>query len=107
MKTMKIGDAVRPAGDGEDFAGRIIPNTKARLRVVDLYSDRVVVVVVRPGGAFNCGRLELMVSDVVACDPIPLPKPRTVAAHVDRVAEEAAFNAAHCRYLAHLAGTDR
>lgn len=58
-KAIAKGDVVRPAGDGEDWAGRVLQNTKARLRVTAAWErhDGPMndLVVIRPGGIWQRG----------------------------------------------------
>ena len=82
LDQIKIGGTVRPAGDGEDpVTGRVIKNTSARFRVLAAWGSRVEVNIVRSGGMYGRGRLELDLDQVVPADPIEPPKTRTVRAH--------------------------
>jgi hypothetical protein len=82
LDQINIGGIVHPAGDGEDpTTGRVIRNTSARFRVLAAWGTRVEVTIVRSGGMYGRGRLELDLDQVVPADDIAAPKPRTVKAH--------------------------
>ncbi len=51
--TIKPGDIVAPIGDGEDFLGRVVKNSAARIRVLAVYGDKIDGVVVRGSGVYN------------------------------------------------------
>lgn len=106
---MKTGDIVRPIGDGEDDLGRVLKNSRARLRVLAVDGDTFTAAVVRPGGMWKPGgrivglRLEAFVQAHDVADRPAAARVRTVQAHEAIPADYAAeaSYAAHLAYLSH------